>query len=79
MARSGIGRKKYDNLFYPSFIKKSNQDKLRISILKPKLQVSIQGANNRRDKFQAYKTNAGRTIHMMYQKVVSIIRIVEKL
>ena len=60
--RSGIGRKKYDNLFYPSFIKKSNQDKLRISILKPKLQVSVQGANNRRDKFQAYKTNAGRTI-----------------
>ena len=60
--RSGIGRKKYDNLFYPSFIKKSNQDKLRISILKPKLQVSIQGANNRRDRFKAYKTNAGRTI-----------------
>ena len=60
--RSGIGRKKYDNLFYPSFIKKSNQDKLRISILKPKLQVSIEGANNRRDKFQAYKTNAGRTL-----------------
>ena len=28
-ARSGKGRKKYDNLFYPSFIK-SNQDKLKI-------------------------------------------------
>ncbi len=62
VARSGIGRKKYDNLFYPSFIKKSNQDKLRISILKPKLQLSVQGANNRRDRFQAYKTNAGRTL-----------------
>ena len=54
--RSGIGRKKYDNLFYPSFIKKSNQDKLRISILKPKLQVSSEGSSNRRDRFQAFKT-----------------------
>ena len=62
IARSGKGRKKYDNLFYPSFIKKSNQDKLKITILKPKLQVEIQGATNRRDRFQAYKTNAGRTI-----------------
>ena len=62
IARSGKGRKKYDNLFYPSFIKKSNQDKLKITILKPKLQVEIQGASNRRDRFQAYKTNAGRTI-----------------
>ena len=59
IARSGKGRKKYDNLFYPSFIKKSNQDKLKITILKPKLQVEIQGATNRRDRFQAYKTNAG--------------------
>ena len=54
--RSGIGRKKYDNLFYPSFIKKSNQDKLRISILKPKLQVSSEGSSNKRDRFQAFKT-----------------------
>ena len=60
--RSGIGRKKYDNLFYPSFIKKSNQDKLRISILKPKLQVSSQGTSNRRDRFQAFKTNEGRRL-----------------
>ena len=62
IARSGKGRKKYDNLFYPSFIKKSNQDKLKITILKPKLRVEIQGATNRRDRFQAYKTNAGRTL-----------------
>ena len=54
--RAGIGRKKYDNLFYPSFIKKSNQDKLKITILKPKLQTSVQGASNRRDRFQAFKT-----------------------
>ena len=60
--RSGIGRKKYDNLFYPSFIKKSNQDKLRISILKPKLQVSSQGISNRRDRFTAFKTNEGRRL-----------------
>ena len=60
--RSGIGRKKYDNLFYPSFIKKSNQDKLRISILKPKLQVSSEGSSNRRDRFQAFKTNEGRRL-----------------
>ena len=60
--RAGIGRKKYDNLFYPSFIKKSNQDKLKITILKPKLQVSVQGASNRRDDFQAYKTNTGRQL-----------------
>ena len=62
IARSGKGRKKYDNLFYPSFIKKSNQDKLKITILKPKLRAEIQGATNRRDRFQAYKTNAGRTL-----------------
>ena len=60
--RAGIGRKKYDNLFYPAFIKKSNQDKLLIKILKPKLQVSVQGASNRRDDFQAYKTNTGRQL-----------------
>ena len=61
-ARSGIGRKKYDNLFYPSFIKKSNQDKLKITILKPKLQVSNKNASNRRDRFQAFKTNEGRRL-----------------
>ena len=60
--RSGIGRKKYDNLFYPSFIKKSNQDKLKITILKPKLQTSVQGASNRRDRYQAFKTNEGRRL-----------------
>jgi len=60
--RAGIGRKKYDNLFYPSFIKKSNQDKLKITILKPKLQTSVQGASNRRDRYQAFKTNEGRRL-----------------
>ena len=30
----GIGRKSYGNLFYPSFIKQSQQDKLKITILK---------------------------------------------
>ena len=63
--RSGIGRKKYDNLFYPSFIKKSNQDKLRISILKPKLQVSSEGSSNRRDRFQAFKTR-GEGVRLPY-------------
>ena len=63
--RSGIGRKKYDNLFYPSFIKKSNQDKLRISILKPKLQVSSQGTSNRRDRFSAFKTR-GEGVRLPY-------------
>ena len=63
--RSGIGRKKYDNLFYPSFIKKSNQDKLRISILKPKLQVSSQGISNRRDRFTAFKTR-GEGVRLPY-------------
>ena len=63
--RSGIGRKKYDNLFYPSFIKKSNQDKLRISILKPKLQVSSQGTSNRRDRFTAFKTR-GEGVRLPY-------------
>ena len=62
IARSGKGRKKYDDLFYPSFIKKSNQDKLKITILKPKLQVSVEGASNRRDRFQATKTNTGRQL-----------------
>ena len=61
-ARAGIGRKKYDNLFYPSFIKKSNQDKLKITILKPKLQTSVQGSSNRRDRYQAFKTNEGRRL-----------------
>ena len=60
--RSGIGRKKYDNLFYPSFIKKSNQDKLRISILKPKLQVSSEGSSNKRDRFIAGKPNEQRRL-----------------
>jgi hypothetical protein len=32
--REGIGRKSYGNLFYPSFIKQSQQDKLKITILK---------------------------------------------
>ena len=63
--RSGIGRKKYDNLFYPSFIKKSNQDKLRISILKPKLQVSSEGSSNKRDRFQAFKTR-GEGVRLPY-------------
>ena len=63
--RSGIGRKKYDNLFYPSFIKKSNQDKLRISILKPKLQVSSEGSSNKRDRFQAFKTS-GEGVRLPY-------------
>ena len=63
--RSGIGRKKYDNLFYPSFIKKSNQDKLKISILKPKLQVSSEGSSNRRDRFQAFKTR-GEGVRLPY-------------
>ena len=31
--RSGLGRKKYSNMFYPSFIQKSNQDKLQIYLL----------------------------------------------
>ena len=62
IARSGKGRKKYDNLFYPSFIKKSNQDKLKITILKPKLQVSTEGTSYRRDRFIATKTNEGRRL-----------------
>ena len=61
-ARSGKGRKKYDNLFYPSFINKSNQDKLKITILKPKLQVSTQGNSVRRDRFQAGKPNEQRRL-----------------
>ena len=32
--REGIGRKSYGNLFYPSFIQQSQQDKLKITILK---------------------------------------------
>ena len=62
IARSGKGRKQYDNLFYPSFIKKSNQDKLKITILKPKLEVSVEGMSNRRDKFVGTKTNTGRQL-----------------
>ena len=62
IARSGKGRKKYDDLFYPSFIKKSNQDKLKITILKPKLEVSVQGVSNRRDRFQAGKPNEQRRL-----------------
>ena len=62
IARSGKGRKQYDNLFYPSFIKKSNQDKLKITILKPKLEVSVEGISNRRDRFVGTKTNTGRQL-----------------
>jgi len=60
--RAGLGRKKYDNLFYPSFIRKSNQDKLVIKILKKKIQTSNEASSNRRDRFQAFKTNEGRRL-----------------
>ena len=33
--RKGIGRDSYGVLFYPNFIQKSNQDKLKITVLKP--------------------------------------------
>ena len=48
--RSGLGRKKYSNMFYPSFIQKSNQDKLEIKILKKKISLSGCGDSNRRDR-----------------------------
>jgi len=60
--RGGLGRKQYDNLFYPTFIKKSNQDKLVIKILKKKIQISNEASSNRRDRFQAFKTNEGRRL-----------------
>ena len=60
--RSGLGRKKYSNMFYPSFILKSNQDKLVIKILKKKINTSGPGDSNRRDRFQAGKPNEQRRL-----------------
>ena len=48
--RSGLGRKQYSNMFYPSFIQKSNQDKLIIKILKKKINLTGAGDSNRRDR-----------------------------
>ena len=53
--RSGLGRKKYSNMFYPSFIQKSNQDKLQIKILKKKISLSGAGDSNRRDRMVSGK------------------------
>jgi len=55
--RSGLGRKKYSNMFYPSFILKSNQDKLEIKILKKKISLSGAGDSNRRDRMVSGKPN----------------------
>ena len=60
--RSGLGRKRYSNMFYPSFILKSNQDKLEIKILKKKINTSDTGDSNRRDRFQAGKPNEQRRL-----------------
>ena len=60
--RSGLGRKKYSNMFYPSFILKSNQDKLEIKILKKKINTSGPGDSNRRDRFQSGKPNEQRRL-----------------
>ena len=60
--RSGLGRKKYSNMFYPSFILKSNQDKLEIKILKKKISLSGGGDSNRRDRFQSGKPNEQRRL-----------------
>ena len=49
--REGIGRKSYGNLFYPSFIQQSQQDKLKITILK---QASrFMGAKNPKSKLSS--------------------------
>ena len=55
--RSGLGRKKYSNMHYPSFILKSNQDKLEIKILKKKISLSGAGDSNRRDRMVSGKPN----------------------
>ena len=55
--RSGLGRKQYSNMFYPSFIQKSNQDKLQIKILKKKISISGAGDSNRRDRMVSGKPN----------------------
>ena len=55
--RSGLGRKKYSNMHYPSFILNSNQDKLEIKILKKKISLSGAGDSNRRDRMVSGKPN----------------------
>ena len=44
-------------MFYPSFILKSNQDKLEIKILKKKISLSGAGDSNRRDRMVSGKPN----------------------
>ena len=55
--RSGLGRKQYSNMFYPSFIQKSNQDKFIIKILKKKISLSSGGDSNRRDRMTTGNPN----------------------
>ncbi len=48
-----LARGKYGTMFYPSFIQKSNQDKLKISIIKPR---KTNLSNTKREKFISKKT-----------------------
>ena len=48
-----LARGQYGTMFYPSFIQKSNQDKLKISIIKPR---KTNLSNTKREKFISKKT-----------------------
>ena len=48
-----LARGQYGTMFYPSFIQKSNQDKLKISIIKPR---KTNSSNTKREKFISKKT-----------------------
>ena len=48
-----LARGQYGTMFYPSFIQKSNQDKLKISIIKPR---KTNLSNTKREKFISRKT-----------------------
>ena len=48
-----LARGQYGTMFYPSFIQKSNQDKLKISIIKPR---KTNSSNTKRERFISKKT-----------------------
>ena len=53
LARGNIGKSTYPTMFYPSHIADSQQDKLKITILKPR---DVNSSSNNRKKFVARKS-----------------------
>ena len=69
-SNKGIGRKNYGTMFYPSFIEKSNQDKLKITMLEfsSRFKGGKTGKDSKKDKTFIEKGGLAGVINRRYIK-----------